>query len=151
SGDGPLEQEGNHPQEQPCQSGLGVEPEGTGNAGFVAGALELPRLLEPGGQSGQRWRELLQLQPNPLIGSPLDNPFNVARPVQVRDPDASMDEAWGLDIKLRNLDARYRPVAVEVGPLRQVENLPGDVFGGQRQGFLTGEGDRLHSALPAHA
>jgi hypothetical protein len=43
------------------------------------------------------------------------------------------------------------PVAVEIGPLRQVENLPGDVFGGQRQCFFTGEGDRFHSVLPSHA
>jgi mono/diheme cytochrome c family protein len=49
SDDGRLEEKGNHPQQQPCQDGLGMEPEGTGNVGFVAGALPvLPQAHAPG-------------------------------------------------------------------------------------------------------
>src|SRR5262249_53571256 len=99
----------------------------------------------------QRRREFLHFQPNPVIGLPLHNLFNMARPIQVGDSDTSANDTWRLDVELSNLDARYRPVAVEVGPLRQVENLPGDVFGSQRQCFITGEGDRFHLALPSHA
>src|SRR5262245_23730235 len=75
----------------------------------------------------------------------------MARSVQVCDPNSRTDDAWGSDLKLCTFDARYRPVAVEIGQLRQVENLPDDVFGSQRQYFLIGESDRFHSTLSSHA
>jgi hypothetical protein len=49
---GPLEEEGNHPQEHPCQNGLGVKANGTSNLRFVADAFELPGLLEACRQPG---------------------------------------------------------------------------------------------------
>jgi hypothetical protein len=44
-----------------------------------------------------------------MVGLPLDNLLNMARPVTVRDPDSRTDDAWGLDIKHRTLDARIGP------------------------------------------
>src|SRR6266446_2846153 len=82
---------------------------------------------------------------------PFHDFLDMTRPVPVRDPDSGADDAGCLDLELGNLDARYRSIAVEFGPLRQVENLLGDVFGSQVQCFFTGEGDRFHSALPSHA
>ena len=106
SDNGPFEEEGNTPQQQTCQSGLGVEPEGTGNVGSVGGALELPRFLELGRQPRKRCGEILHLQPKPVIGLPLHNFLNMTRPVLVRDPDSGTDDAGRLDIERRNLDAR---------------------------------------------
>src|SRR5262249_5767592 len=145
SRDGPSEEEGNHPQEQPCQDGPGVKPKGTGDSGSALNSLELPRFLEPGRQPGQRCGKLLHFQPNPVIGLPLDNLLDMTRPVPVHDADSGTDDPGGLNLKPCTLDARYWPVTVEFWPFRQVENLPGDVFGSQRQSFFTGEGDRFHS------
>ena len=42
-------------------------------------------------------------------------------------------------------------MAVEVGPLRQVEDLPGDFLGNRVQRCLTGKGDWFHATLPSYA
>ncbi len=121
-----------------------MKPKGTRNVGSVVCAFELPRFLESSRQTRQWWGKFLHVQPQAVIGLPLENLLDMTRPVPVRDSDSRTNNAGRLDIRLRNFDARYRAVPVEVRPLRQVENLPGDVFGSERKCFFAGEGDWVH-------
>src|SRR5262249_37181550 len=77
---------------------------------------------------------------------PLDDLLDVGRAVCVRDLDPGADNLRGAGLEHGRLDAWKRAVPGELGPLRQVENLPGDVGRGEAQRLPAGEGDRPHEA-----
>lgn len=142
--DGSSKKERDHPEHQPGHLCLGMKLKRTDYFRSILDSLKVPRLFKPGRQARHRRGEFLELQTNPLIGLPLDNLFDVTRPVRVRDPDTSADDALRLDLELRNLDSGERPVTVEVGSLRQIENLLGDLFGSKGERFAAGENYGLH-------
>src|SRR4051794_1132633 len=146
-GDGPLQQDGDQPEERPGDSRPGMHLEGTDGPRVPTDATEFPRLLEPGRQAGQRRRELSHVQPDSPIGFPFHDLFQVTRPVRVDHPNPGADDLGRPDLELRNLDPRQYAVTPEAWPSGDIKDLFGDPHGRDGERLFAGEGDWLQSGM----
>src|SRR3954465_14095583 len=112
-GDRSLQQDGDQPEERPGDSRPGMQLEGTDDPGALTVGTELPRLLEPGRQAGQRRRELPHVQPDSPFRFPFHDLFQVTRPVRIDHPNPGADDLGRPDLELRSLDPRQYAVTPE--------------------------------------